>query len=106
VPRCLDPAVAKADMIAKGVWPVANWPGSSKKWLCVCMECRAFVTPVYRDVMRPGRGGCDPCGRLAAAANRKVSARAGSNRPSPTPEWTPLPQPPVRRLAQAMTHPL
>ena len=76
VPRHLDPEVAKAKMIAKGVWPISGWPTNSKPWLSVCMECGAFVTPIYRNVMRPGRGGCDPCGRARAAVQRRVPAHA------------------------------
>lgn len=74
VPRHLDPEVAKANMISQGVWPIAVWPTGSKPWLSVCMECGEFVTPIYHNVMRPGRGGCDSCGRARAAAKRKVPA--------------------------------
>ncbi|MGV9503868.1 hypothetical protein ACWDQ0_36980 [Streptomyces sp. NPDC003642] len=72
MPRYLDPAKAKAAMISKGVWPVAGWPGVGKKWLSVCMECGTFVTPIYRNVMRPGSGGCKPCGRQKSAAARRT----------------------------------
>ncbi|MFD5877472.1 hypothetical protein [Streptomyces yangpuensis] len=61
-------------MIAKGVWPISVWPTNAKPWLSVCMDCGHFVTPIYRNVMQPGRGGCDPCGRARAAAKRKVPA--------------------------------
>ncbi len=58
----------------KGVWPVSDWPGGARKWLCVCMTCGSFVTPTYNNVMRPGRGGCTHCARKAAAARRRLSA--------------------------------
>ncbi|MGW5258755.1 hypothetical protein ACWERW_38730 [Streptomyces sp. NPDC004012] len=74
MPRYLDPEAAKVNMIAKGIWPISVWPFNDKPWLSVCMECGEFVTPTYRNVMRPGRGGCDPCGRARAAAKRKVPA--------------------------------
>ncbi|ROO82924.1 hypothetical protein EDD29_0409 [Actinocorallia herbida] len=63
-------------MIGKGVWPVSTWPGGSQRWLCVCMKCGEFVTPRYNNVMQPGRGGCEPCGRLSSAANRRLPAEA------------------------------
>lgn len=72
MPRYLDPAMAKSAMIDKGVWPVSLWPGSGKQWLSVCMECGEFVRPIYRNVMRPGRGGCKPCGRKNSAATRRT----------------------------------
>lgn len=72
MPRYLDPAEAKLAMIRKGVWPVSGWPGAGKGWLCVCMECGSFVTPVYRNVMRPGSGGCKPCGRRKAGEARRT----------------------------------
>jgi len=57
MPRHLDPAVAKANMIKKGVWPISDWPKGANQWLCVCMTCGDLVKPRYRNVMRPGRGG-------------------------------------------------
>ncbi|MFD7645672.1 hypothetical protein ACFV4P_34070 [Kitasatospora sp. NPDC059795] len=74
MPRYLDPEVAKANMIAKRVWPISPWPTNAKPWLSVCMDCGEFVNPIYRNVMRPGCGGCDPCGRARATAARKVPA--------------------------------
>jgi len=38
------------------------------------MECGEFVEPIYRNVMRPGSGGCDACGRARGAASRRVPA--------------------------------
>lgn len=72
MPRYLDPQTAKANMIAKRVWPISVWPGSGKQWLSVCMDCGEFVDPIYRNVMRPNSGGCKPCGRGRGAAQRKV----------------------------------
>ncbi|MFI8371972.1 hypothetical protein [Streptomyces sp. NPDC085466] len=72
LPRHLDPEAAKANMIAKGVWPVSVWPSSGKPWLSVCMDCGTLVSPVYRNVMQPGRGGCEPCGRARAATKRRI----------------------------------
>lgn len=63
-------------MIAKGVWPVSVWPSGAEPWLSVCMECGKFVRPLYRNVTRPGRGGCDPCGRARAAARRRLPVEA------------------------------
>ncbi|MGF1427495.1 helix-turn-helix domain-containing protein [Kitasatospora sp. LaBMicrA B282] len=74
VPRQLDPETAKANMIAKNVWPISPWPTAAKPWLSVCMDCGQYVTPIYRNVMQPGRGGCEPCGRARAVAKRKVPA--------------------------------
>ncbi|WP_405649639.1 hypothetical protein OG581_52490 [Streptomyces sp. NBC_01386] len=73
MPRYLDPAEAKNKMISKGVWPISVWPGSGKRWLSVCMGCGSFVTPTYRNVMQPGRGGCNPCARRKAAETRRTS---------------------------------
>jgi hypothetical protein len=73
VPRHTNIAAAKANMIKKGVWPISVWPGrSDKPWLCVCMTCREFVTPCHRNVMQPGRGGCNPCAQRASAAKRRI----------------------------------
>jgi hypothetical protein len=72
MPRKLDPAQAKENMIAKGVWPVSDFPQSGAKWLCVCMQCGSFVTPRYNNVMRPGRGGCDDCAKKNAAEKRRI----------------------------------
>ncbi|MEU9602015.1 hypothetical protein AB0E06_35100 [Streptomyces sp. NPDC048109] len=72
MPRYLDPVEAKAKMIGKSVWPISVWPGSGKRWLSVCMDCGSFVTPTYRNVMQPGRGGCNPCARRKAAQTRRT----------------------------------
>ncbi|MFF7097977.1 hypothetical protein ACFY9A_37170 [Streptomyces rubradiris] len=72
MPRYVDPAEAKTNMISKGVWPISHWPGSREKWLSVCMDCGSFVTPRYVNVMRPGRGGCNLCARRKAAETRRT----------------------------------
>ncbi len=72
MPRYLDPAVARANMIAKGLRPLTPWTKSSDEWPSICMTCEKPVTPIYRNVMQPGRGGCDDCARRAAAAKRRV----------------------------------
>lgn len=72
MPRHLDPADAKANMIARKIWPISDWPKGANQWLSVCMVCGEFVTPRYRNVMQPGRGGCDPCAKLARAKSRRI----------------------------------
>ena len=72
MPRKLDPVRAKENMIAKGVWPISDFPQSGAKWLSVCMQCGSFVTPGDNNVMRPGRGGCGDCVKRNAAEKRRI----------------------------------
>lgn len=72
MPRHVDPAVCKAEMIAKGVWPVTEYPGSNKPWGCRCMNCGEYVTPRFGNVMQPGRGGCNVCAKKATGLARRT----------------------------------
>lgn len=72
MPRFLDPSVAEANMIKRGLQPLVPYPGkSSLSWACRCLTCGMKVEPCYGNVMQRGRG-CDKCGRKAGALKRRI----------------------------------
>ncbi|MCM3885043.1 hypothetical protein [Frankia sp. R82] len=58
--REVNPEVAKATMIAHGMWPVAPFRRTVDPWLCVCMECGEFIMPRYAGTARRASG-CKFC---------------------------------------------
>ncbi|WP_424536905.1 hypothetical protein ACOZ38_45035 [Sphaerisporangium viridialbum] len=70
-----NPENAKQAMIARGVWPVAEFPGTQAAWPCRCMTCGEYVTPRYNNTVNKKVGGCKYCGKSkAAAAQQKLDA--------------------------------
>lgn len=51
---------ARLDMIAGGWQPVGAYPGSSKKWHCVCVVCGAAGFPQL-NIVRYKKWGCRAC---------------------------------------------
>ena len=47
-------------MIAAGLTPLVEYPGSQKPWLCRCNACGNEVTP-QRQNINTGFGGCQAC---------------------------------------------
>ncbi len=59
--KAVNPEKAKANMIEKGYWPIADFPGTREGWLCICMECGTFNRPRYSSIVSDGQGGCSNC---------------------------------------------
>lgn len=55
-----DPA---AVMLAAGLTPLVEYPGTSSRWLCRHEACGAVVSPTRENVVN-GQGGCVVCGSL------------------------------------------
>ena len=74
----LNPAVKRcsdccADTMREAeLEPLEPFPGAHRPWRCLCQRCGANVSPRYANVHQRGRG-CDPCGRRAQAAARRLS---------------------------------
>ncbi|MDT3443161.1 hypothetical protein [Pseudofrankia sp. BMG5.37] len=70
--REVDASIAKATMMAHGIWPVAPFRGTNVPWLCVCMECGEFITPHYAGTASRSSG-CKFC--KGKAINPKVAMK-------------------------------
>ncbi|MER5319219.1 hypothetical protein [Streptosporangium roseum] len=71
----LDPEVAKSKMIERKLWPIAKFEKTLSTWLCVCMECGEFVTPIYANVVTRKQGGCKFCS-IKAKTSDATAAKA------------------------------
>ncbi|MFC9616601.1 hypothetical protein [Streptomyces sp. NPDC056938] len=60
----VDPVKAKAVMIAHDLWPIADFPGTSAPWPCVCMKCGESVKPRYAGTAYRGSR-CKFCSKKA-----------------------------------------
>jgi hypothetical protein len=61
-------------MIAAGLEPLEDFPGSSKPWKCRCTRCNAVVYPRHNSVDQRGGGGCKPCGDAQRGLAQRVPA--------------------------------
>jgi hypothetical protein len=59
--KIVVPEEAIKVMLKADLKPLEKFPGSKKKWLCMCLKCKREVTPVYGNVNQ-GDGGCKYCG--------------------------------------------
>ncbi|GAA0553571.1 hypothetical protein GCM10009546_14550 [Actinomadura livida] len=58
-------------MVAAGLEPLEDFPGSSKPWKCRCTRCDAIVYPRHNNVDQRG-GGCKPCGDAQRGLAQRV----------------------------------
>lgn len=65
-------------MRTAGLEPLEPYPGAHKPWRCRCLRCNEIVRPNYAHIQHRGGGGCDSCGRRAAAAGRRLSDAAAT----------------------------
>ena len=56
----VDSESAKKIMMAAGLTPLVDYPGSGKPWLCKCQNCKNEVSPRYSGV-NSGVSGCKFC---------------------------------------------
>jgi len=56
----VDPTIAVNLMLKAKLLPQDPFPGSVKKWRCVCEKCGNEVFPTYNAIQQ-GRGGCGFC---------------------------------------------
>ncbi len=56
----VNPESAKKVMLAAGLTPLIEYPGSGKPWLCKCQKCNREVSPRYAGV-NSGLSGCKFC---------------------------------------------
>lgn len=59
--KAVNPETAKGNMIERGYWPLADFPGTRAPWLSACMECGEFIRPRYSSIVNSGQGGCFNC---------------------------------------------
>lgn len=52
---------AEVVMMAAGLTPIGDFPGTQHPWPCICDQCGRPTSPRYNDI-RKGQGGCKPCG--------------------------------------------
>ncbi|MGW8863322.1 hypothetical protein ACWGNY_30620 [[Kitasatospora] papulosa] len=65
---------AKAEMIARGVWPIEPYRGTNKPWRSVCMTCGEVSSPRRSSVINMGQGGCDKeCKGKRVSASKRTS---------------------------------
>jgi len=66
---------ATADMISRGLFPSAPYPGSAQPWRCVCQSCGATVHPhhgtIRQRIKNNQSGGCRVCGDIQARLTRR-----------------------------------
>jgi rRNA maturation endonuclease Nob1 len=58
--RTIDPELAVKAMTKANLTPQEVFPGSIKKWRCICEKCGNEVFPTYNAIQQ-GRGGCGFC---------------------------------------------
>ncbi len=58
--RHVDPGAARALMVAAGIEPLVDYPGSNVPWPCRCLSCDREVKPRYSSIRR-GQRGCGWC---------------------------------------------
>ena len=68
----VDPEEAKNIMLNSNLLPLEDYPGSSIRWKCRCLNCKTTVFPRYSFV-KQGKGGCINCGRSNAYKTIKNS---------------------------------
>lgn len=74
--RKLSHSMAAAAMRNHGAWPIEPYPGSAKRWKCICMTCgELLTTPTYSNVVSKKQGACDK-----ECKERKGKAAAGNLR--------------------------
>ena len=64
-------AEAETTMLAAGLLPLVEYPGSKVKWRCRCMVRDAVVEPLLNTVDQNGRG-CKPCGIRRRAESKRI----------------------------------
>lgn len=56
----IEPKDAKAAMLSAELEPLEPYPGSDKRWRCLCLRCKREVLPLYTSIQQ-GHRGCKSC---------------------------------------------
>jgi hypothetical protein len=64
----LDPAAARAEMLAFGLEPLVPYPGANEKWRSRCLTCRLIVDPTLTNA-RTTKHKCRYCAKRATDAD-------------------------------------
>jgi hypothetical protein len=75
----VDPRDAYDTMVAAGLTPHGDYPGTHMPWACTCTVCGRFVTPTHASVGQ-GRGGCQSCGYVKTGRARRTDADVAAKR--------------------------
>ncbi len=71
--RLSNAANAVLTMQAAGLEPLTPYPGTVKKWQCLCLECGNEVTPTHDKVKQTGRG-CPSCSLKKRGLEHRLGA--------------------------------
>lgn len=75
--RLGNAAEAVLTMQAAGLEPLEDYPGTVRKWRCVCLECGQEVTPTHDKVLQTGRG-CPTCSIKQRGLEHRLDADAAA----------------------------
>ena len=84
-PYCAGVRVKESDavekMISVSLKPMVPYPGSARPWLCECLKCGEFVTPMRSSILA-GQNGCIYCaGRKWRSNEAKLKLREANLEP-------------------------
>lgn len=69
--RKLSQDVATQEMREAGLEPQVPYPGSARKWECVCLSCGQTVFPRHSSI-KQGHGGCNFCAQRASQKKQRL----------------------------------